>query len=145
MREVHAVNEPKKLEIKTYDTSRTDLKPSTIDPSWILEGTPEARSVTLVTSSDGALTTGLWECTAGRFKWVYGLDEIVHILEGEARVDDGTRTHVLLPGRVVCFPRGLTAIWEVPKFVRKMFVLRDVKRPAPRVVWQRGARFVFEP
>lgn len=111
----------------TFETSRTDLRPLPIDPSWIKTGGPVARSVTLSTSPDGLLTAGLWDCTAGTFTWIFRRDEILHILEGEVRVHDGPTRHVLVPGCVAYFPRGLETIWEVPTYVKKAFALR----PAP--------------
>ena len=108
----------------TFDTSRTDLRPLPINPSWIKAGTPVARSVTLSRSPDSLLTAGLWDCTAGTFTWIFGRDEIVHILEGEVRVHDGRMTHVLVPGSVAYFPRGLETVWEVRTYVKKAFVLR---------------------
>ncbi len=90
----------------TFETSRTDLRPLPIDPSWIKKGDPVARSVTLSKSPDGLLTAGLWDCTAGTFTWIFRRDEIVHILEGEVRVHDGPTTHVLVPGSVAYFPCG---------------------------------------
>src|SRR5262249_13839031 len=100
-----------------------------IEPSWIQEGAPVARSIRMTESPDKNLITGLWDCTAGKFRWIYWFDEIVHIVEGEVRVTDGTKTHVLVPGSVAYFPSGLETVWEVPKYVKKMFILRA---PPPR-------------
>jgi len=108
----------------TFETSQTNLQLLPIDPSWIKTGAPVARSVTLSRSPDGLLTAGLWDCTAGTFTWIFRRDEIVHILEGEVRVHEGHTTHVLVPGRVAYFPRGLETVWEVPTYVKKAFVLR---------------------
>lgn len=113
-----------------FETSRTDLRPLPIDPSWIKKGDPVARSVTLSKSPDGLLTAGLWDSTAGTFTWIFRRDEIVHILEGEVRVHDGPTTHVLVPGSVAYFPCGLETIWEVPTYVKKAFVLR-APTPSP--------------
>ena len=110
-----------------FESSRGDLASHPIDPSWVREGNPVARAVTLTESPDGLLTTGLWDCTAGRFIWIYGLDEIVHILEGEVHVDDGTRTHHLVPGSILYLPHGLETTWTVPKYVKKMFVMRTAR------------------
>jgi uncharacterized cupin superfamily protein len=44
-----------------------DLKPSPIEPSWIVEGNLEARSHVLSTSADGTAMTLIWSCTEGRF------------------------------------------------------------------------------
>lgn len=120
--------------ITTFADTRKDLSAQPIDPTWIKEGNPEARAVTLSESLDGTMTSGLWECTAGKFKYVYEVDEVVHILEGEAHVNDGKKTHVLTPGTVVFFPCGLVADWEVPKYVKKVFILRAAKRSFPRRV-----------
>jgi uncharacterized cupin superfamily protein len=112
------------LQWATFETARTDLQPLPIDPAWIKEGAPVARSVTLSRSPDSLLTAGLWDCTAGTFTWIFRRDEIVHILEGEVRVHQGNRTVVLIPGTVTYFPRGLETVWEVPTYVKKAFVLR---------------------
>ena len=100
------------LQWATFETARTDLQPLPIDPTWIKEGAPVARSVTLSKSPDSLLTAGLWDCTAGTFTWIFRRDEIVHILEGEVRVHQGNRTVVLVPGTVTYFPRGLETVWE---------------------------------
>jgi hypothetical protein len=47
------------LRCATFEMSRTDLLPLPIDPSWIKEGAPLARSVTLSKSPDSLLTAGL--------------------------------------------------------------------------------------
>ena len=114
----------------TFETSRGDLQPLPIEPGWIKEGRPVARSVTLGRSPDSLLTVGLWDCTAGTFTWIFRRDEIVHIVEGEVRVRDGAATHVLVPGSVAYFPCGLETVWEVPTYVKKAFVLRAAP-PSP--------------
>ena len=114
----------------TFETSRSDLQPLPIEPTWIKAGTPVARSVTLGRSPDSLLTVGLWDCTAGTFTWIFRRDEIVHIVEGEVRVREGATTHVLVPGSVAYFPCGLETVWEVPRYVKKAYVLRAAP-PAP--------------
>ena len=116
---------------RAFETSRSDLVPFPIDPSWIKEGAPIARAVTLSESPDSLLSVGLWDCTAGTFTWIFGTDEIVHILEGEVRVKDGDTIRVLVPGSVAYFPRGLETVWEVRTYVKKLFILRA---PGPSVL-----------
>jgi uncharacterized cupin superfamily protein len=111
-----------------FESSRGDLVSQPIEPSWIRSGTPVARAVTLTESPDGLLTTGIWDCTAGTFTWIFQTDEIVHILEGEVTVREGATVHQLVAGSVCYFPRGLETIWEVPKYVKKTFVLRAPHR-----------------
>jgi uncharacterized protein len=120
----------------TGDAQRRDLGESPIDADWILDGAPVARS-TQLTEEDG-VSTYLWDCTAGRFHWHFGVDEIVHILEGAVHVtgDDG-HTVTLRTGDVGHFPLGSHAIWHVEEYVRKLAVHRA---PRPAALPVRAAR-----
>jgi len=110
--------------MRTGDDRRTDLAANPIDPAHVLEGAPEARAMVLSTSGDG-LTSGLWDCTAGRFRWYFGSDEIVHIIEGEVLVEDQTGGVVTLrPGDVAHFASGTVTTWTVPDYVKKFYVDR---------------------
>ena len=121
-----------------FDTSRTDLTPLPIEPAWVKAGAPFARAIKLSESPDSLLTAGLWDCTAGTFTWIFGTDEIVHILEGEVRVREGNTTHVLGPGSLAYFPRGLETVWEVPQYVKKSYIHR-VAQPPQRSLFRRAA------
>lgn len=126
--------------IRTGDGRRVDLDPMPITPEHILDGEPVARSTQLTESDCGGLSTHLWDCTAGRFHWYFGVDEIVHIVEGEVRVtDDDGALHVLAAGDVGHFPRGSHSIWHVPQYVRKFAVHRSPYRPP---IVRRAARVV---
>jgi uncharacterized cupin superfamily protein len=108
-----------------------DMRPSPIDPSWIVEGNPQARVASVSRGSDGLSWTDIWDCTAGRFTWHYGIDETVHILEGAAHVVDANgKQWDLRPGDVVTFQIGTAAHWHVPEYVRKLaFCSEAVPRP----------------
>jgi uncharacterized cupin superfamily protein len=112
--------------MQTMRAAAGDFVPQPIDPSSIEQGCPVARCLTFAESENKDLWSGLWECSAGKFKWVYGGDEIVQILEGDVVVrEEGTGVvHRLHAGDAAYFPKGLVAHWEVPSFVRKFFVLR---------------------
>ena len=105
-----------------------EWNPEPIPEAHVIEGAPEARSIEFGTSGDGGMTFGSWDCTAGRFKWYYGCDELISILEGEAYVQVDGHTEHLAPGSVFYFPLGTVAEWHVPEYIRKNFVLRH---PAP--------------
>jgi uncharacterized protein len=111
--------------VQTGTIARTDLPPDPLDPSWILAGSPNTRCLSLGSSADGKFAFGLWDCTAGQFKWIYYSDELLHILEGEVsiRVDD--RELHLRPGDVAFFPYGTTAYWTVHGYVKKLAVIRS--------------------
>ncbi len=103
-----------------------------IHPPWILEGTPQATGRVFLQSSDKLLSSGLWECTPGRFRWEFAWDEFVHILSGEVEITElpGT-TYTLRAGDLAHFPFGLKTEWHVIQTVRKVFTLRT---PQPFVI-----------
>lgn len=116
--------------IQASTTKREGLEPNPLPPEWIRDGSPAARSLMLTRSSDELLSSGLWECSAGRFKFVHDTDEIVHIVAGEVTVSQGGASHTLRPGDVAHFPAGLTTYWEVPEYVKKFWVQRAPVRSA---------------
>jgi ethanolamine utilization protein EutQ (cupin superfamily) len=86
------------------------------------------------------------DCTAGKFHWHFGVDEIVHILEGEVHVtDDAGRTVTLQAGDVGHFALGSHTVWEVPDYVCKLAFHRvptlpiRVKRKLRRMLVPGGA------
>lgn len=111
--------------IQKAEAFQGELPDMPIEPSWILEGEPKARGTVLVQSDDKLLSSGLWSCTAGRFQWMFAWDEFVHVLEGEATIqqEDG-KTITLRAGDVAHFPIGLKTEWHVPDFVKKVFTIR---------------------
>lgn len=107
------------------------LEPAPIRPEWILHGQPVARSRELSRAPDGTAMTLLWDCTPGAFRWFFGGDETVHILEGEVVVEDGEGVRTLRAGDVALFPAGTWATWTVTRHLRKVAFCRD---PMPRPV-----------
>ena len=96
-----------------------------IEPDWIEKGSPVARARVLTESPDKRLSSGVWECTAGGFKWIYGVDEIVHILAGEVVIrEEGRAAYTLSSGDVAYFPLGLVTHWDIASYVKKFFVVR---------------------
>lgn len=107
------------------------LGPMPINPEWIIEGHPVASGTVLMQSDDKKLSYGAWECTAGKFQWIFSWDEFVHIQEGEVTIQEaGGATHTLRRGDLAHFPIGLKTVWHVPHYVRKVFTLRT---PEPLV------------
>jgi uncharacterized cupin superfamily protein len=105
-----------------------DLKPSPIEPSWILEGNPEARSHQLSTSACGTAATLIWSCTEGKFNWYYGYDETIMILEGSVLLEsDGMPPTRYGVGDVIFFRDGAHAKWHVEGYVKKLAFCRQSK------------------
>ena len=102
-----------------------ELPDMPIEPSWILQGSPRARGTVLLQSADKLVSSGLWSCSAGKFKWEFGWDEFVHILAGEVTITEvGGDTYTLRPGDSAHFPIGLKTEWHVADSVRKFFTVR---------------------
>ena len=112
-----------------FGSCNVDLRPSPIEPSWIIEGNPEARSHPLSTSADRAATTVIWSCTEGKFNWYYDVDETIMILEGSIVLEsDSMPPRRYGPGDVIFFRHGAHAKWHVEGYVKKVAFLR---RPNP--------------
>src|ERR1700677_812969 len=96
-----------------------------VNPAWVLEGAPVARIEHLSSSADGTASTYFWDCTAGRFNWIYTFDETLHILEGSVtlKFPDGQSRHAAA-GDVVFFPVGSRAEWTVDSYIRKLAFCR---------------------
>ncbi|WP_409189837.1 cupin domain-containing protein [Bradyrhizobium sp. RDM4] len=102
-----------------------DLTPSPIDPSWIIEGNPEARSRVLSTSTCGTAKTLIWSCTEGKFNWYYDVDETIMIIEGSIVLEsDGMPPKRFGVGDVISFRRRAHAKWHVEGYVKKVAFLR---------------------
>ncbi len=103
-----------------------DLKPSPIEPSWILEGNPEARSHVLSTSACGTTKTLIWSCTEGKFNWYYDVDETIMILEGSIVLEsEGMPPRRYGVGDVILFRHGAHVKWHVEHHVKKIAFFRQ--------------------
>lgn len=100
------------------------LGPAPIPQAWILEGNPVARKKHLAGSSDQLASTFMWDSTGGCFNWFYDSDEVIHVLEGSAIIEDaaGVRRR-LQAGDTFLFPAGSRYHWTVPHYIRKIAFL----------------------
>jgi uncharacterized cupin superfamily protein len=108
----------------------TELQDDPIRPEDVVSGAPHARALTWAISADQTVTHWLWDCSAGAFRWWFGFDETVSIIEGSVTVQvDGEQPIVLGVGDAAYFPAGRWSTWTVDEYVRKHAVLRN---PVPR-------------
>jgi len=119
-----------------------DMKPSPIEPSWITAGAPVARLAEHSRGRDDAAMTALWDCTAGEFRWYFGWDETVMILEGEVHIttEEGIE-RLLRAGDVAYFAGGTWATWRVDRYVRKVAFCRK-PFPKPLTIAYRLRNFI---
>jgi uncharacterized cupin superfamily protein len=116
-------------------TVQLDLMP--INPNWVLEGAPRARAKLLASNQDGTIAIMAWDCSAGRFKWLYSEDEIVHIISGEVTItNERGEEQRLSAGDMAFFPAGSTSTWHVPVHVRKLAVLHPEMPMSLRFAWR---------
>jgi uncharacterized cupin superfamily protein len=109
-----------------------DLDSAPIDPSWILEGTPQARARRLTLVDDSGLSATLWQSNAGRFEWHYGSDELVNILGGEVEITPPSgQPFTARQGDVFFVPGGSVLHWHVRDHVKKL-VVNPVQTPLIR-------------
>ena len=102
-----------------------DLTSRPIEPSWIIEGNPVAKSSILSTSADGLASTMVWQCSEGKFNWYYDFDETILILEGSIVVESDTMSPTRYgPGDVIFFRDGAHAKWHVEGHVKKLAFCR---------------------
>ncbi|MBK7857724.1 MAG: DUF861 domain-containing protein [Archangiaceae bacterium] len=113
----------------TAERREAPLQPLEVNASWILEGQPTFSSHAYATSHDGSSTSGIWECVGpGRFRWKFGIDESVYVLEGLVHVEYDGKVHTLKQGDTAFFPAGAEAVWTVPERVKKSFTLSEPGR-----------------
>lgn len=123
--------------IQTGSITQMDFVSTPLPPEWVLAGNPAARSVSLARAEDGNLSCGLWDCQAGKFKFIFATDEIIQILEGEVIIEEKGKVHTLAVGDVAFFPEGLVAYWTVPKYVKKYAIFRSVSDPLSTKIYRR--------
>ncbi len=121
------------IDMITGMVTATAFRAAPLRPEQILDGTPEARTHDIGRSPDRNLSVNLWDCTAGRFRWVFDTDEIIHVLEGTVTITpEGGTARTLVVGDVAYFPSGLVTVWEIPTYLKKLAVHRDVDLPLSR-------------
>ena len=113
------------------------LSKAVIPRDWVIEGDPKTQNVILSRSADGGAWTLIWECTAGKFNWIYDIDETIYVLEGGAVIEDETgAAHKVTVGSTVYFPAGTRAVWHVEGMIRKVAFFRNPV-PAPLMLTAR--------
>ncbi len=116
-----------KLSLNLIETASTasNLAPSPIEPSWIIDGNPVAQSALLSKSADGLSWTVVWQCSEGKFNWHYDIDESLVILEGSIVLESDTMPPTRYgPGDTILFRNGAHARWHVERSVRKLAFCR---------------------
>ncbi len=121
----HAAEEKMPRPLISASLDDLEMAPKPIEPSWVLAGNPQARLSLHSRAYDDQATTAIWDCTAGTFRWYFGWDETVMILEGEVHItaEDGSQ-RTLKAGDIAYFPGKSWATWHIDTYVRKIAFCR---------------------
>lgn len=101
------------------DVRSAELMKDDLDPSKILEGSPEVSSLLL--SQKENVVRGIWQCTTGTVTDVEE-NEMFTIISGRATVIiENGRTLEISPGYVGFFEKGAKTTWIIHETLRKTF------------------------
>ena len=121
---VQATRSVARLGEPSSEAIQKQMTPFAVDPSWVKSGTPNFRATETTRSPDGKTIVGQWACDGPTtFEWTFGLDETVHLLDGEVHVEYLGRKFTLKPGDTATFHHGTKAVWTVPQKAHKVYVL----------------------
>jgi uncharacterized cupin superfamily protein len=114
--------------VQTFAVHAAELADGVRDEGSPTDGSPVSRWWRPITSEDGGIESGIWDSTSGRHDITFDFDEWVHILEGEVDVTVGAVKRTLRAGDVAFFHAGVHMVWDVHRYVRKLWVQRH-RRP----------------
>lgn len=104
------------------NTLAADMGAHAPKPTAVTEGLTEA---SLPVWSEGKISTGLWECTAGTFTAVReGYTEICTVLSGSVTLEvEGEESRTFGVGDIIVMPSGWKGTWVVHEAMRKHFTI----------------------
>ncbi|MGA8005541.1 MAG: cupin domain-containing protein [Burkholderiales bacterium] len=106
-----------------------ELEPVSIDPSWVLSGSPKFAMTVFSDAQHLGSFSGIWQATGpGKFVWKYNVDESIYILDGSVELEYMGKKLTLRPGDSTFFAAGTEATWTVRDHVRKTFRIYQVSR-----------------
>jgi len=91
----------------------------------VVSGDPQHHTCVFFQSEDGALVTGAWTSTPGRWHALIDREEFCSIVAGHCRLisEDGT-VREFKTGDAFLVPNGFRGDWEVIETTTKHFVIR---------------------
>lgn len=97
-----------------------------IAPEKLISGNPRCTHSVLYTSETGDCASGIYECTAGKWRVSYAEDEFCALIEGTVRLtsEDGHAQEFSAPDSFM-IPSGYKGTWEAVTNVRKFFVVYE--------------------
>jgi uncharacterized cupin superfamily protein len=91
-------------------------------------GNPVVRALERLASADGCIASGVWDSTAGKHQFQFDFDEILYFIEGEVHITASGSTYTFRAGDVAFVRAGVQMSWDVPHYIRKVWVHRYPRR-----------------
>lgn len=104
--------------------STDGITPATGDlDGWVVTaGTPSMKTWVLHTASDGAMVSGIWECTRGSYHATYTAYEYVVLIAGRIVITpDGGVPVTVQAGDAFVVEKDFKGTWRIEEDVRKHF------------------------
>ena len=100
------------------------IEPATADlDGWVVtEGNPSMKTWVLHTSTDGAMVSGIWECSVGSYHATYTAYEYVVLIKGRIVITpDGGTPVTVQAGDAFVVEKDFKGTWKIEEPVRKHF------------------------
>jgi uncharacterized cupin superfamily protein len=101
-----------------------DFEP--VDAEKVIDGTPAQAFHVIYTSASGDFCTGIYACTAGKWRVSYSEDEFCTLTKGTVRLTNtaGETQEFTAPASFL-IPSGFAGTWEAMGDVQKNFVIYE--------------------
>ena len=112
------------LSFTTVSLDPADFEP--VDAAKVIEGTPRQAFRVTYTSASGDFCTGIYACTAGKWRVSYSEDEFCTLTKGTVRLTNaaGDTQEFKAPDSFL-IPSGFAGTWEAVGDVQKNFVIYE--------------------
>lgn len=113
----------------SYSTAPlSDVAWEKVEQDRLIAGSPARTYKVLYTSKSEEFSSGIYECTPGKWKISYTEDEFCTLLEGHLRLtsDQGDVQEFKAPDSFL-IPSGFQGVWEPLTKLRKFFVIYEQK------------------
>ncbi len=97
-----------------------------VEADRVVSGQPKRTHKMLYSSKSDEFHSGIYECTAGKWKVTYNEDEFCTLIEGHVRLtnEQGEAQDFMAPESFLV-PSGFKGTWEAVTPVRKFFVIYE--------------------
>ena len=112
------------LSFPSAPLAATDFEP--VDAAKVIHGAPEQAFHVTYTSASGDFCTGIYACTAGKWRVSYREDEFCTLTKGTVRLTNAAgETQEFTAPASFLIPSGFSGTWEAVDDVQKNFAIYE--------------------